>query len=149
MRCFLIFFESIIKLQKYTLIFVLMFLVSCGMAVDVEPTEESLRTRVDSRWQALLGRDFKSAYGYFSPAKKKLYPLVAYLDSTVNSGSVKWLGVKVKDVRLDGRVAEVALFVRYKLSLPVPDINEDVGVVEDVLVEKWLWSDGQWWYGGK
>jgi|GEM_PF-1372452 len=102
-----------------------------------------LDSRVLGRWEALINRDFETAYGYFSPAYRKLFPLRHYLSRT--GSSVRWLSAEIKDSQYTGARAEVRATVGYELSLPMGQ-GDDFGEITKELKEVWLWIDGQWWY---
>jgi len=102
-----------------------------------------LDSRVLGRWEALINRDFETAYGYFSPAYRKLFPLRHYLSRT--GSSVRWLSAEIKDSQYTGARAEVRVTLGYELSLPMGQ-GDDFGEMTTELKEVWLWIDGQWWY---
>jgi hypothetical protein len=110
------------------------------------PTPEDfakLDSRVLGRWEALIDRDFEKAYGYFSPAYRKLFPLRHYLSRT--GSSVDWISADIKDSQYAGTRAEVRVEVDYKLDFPMEQ-GEGFGEISKELREIWLWVDGQWWY---
>lgn len=102
-----------------------------------------LDSRVLGRWDALISRDFEQAYGYFSPAYRKLFPLRYYLANT--GSSVGWKSASIKDSQYADTRAEVWVVVDYNLVFPMGQ-GDDFGTISKEIKEIWLWIDGQWWY---
>jgi len=147
-----------IKIRRLLVSFATLFLIStlpvaCENNPRVEPDVltamptpadfAKLDSRVLGRWEALIDKDFEQAYGYFSPAYRKLFPLRHYLSRT--GSSVNWLSANIKDSQYEGARAEVRVEVNYKLDFPMGQ-GDDFGEISKVLKEIWLWVDGQWWY---
>jgi hypothetical protein len=103
-----------------------------------------LEQRVNSRWAAMIKKDFTQAYQYFSPAYRKLFSLETYLDRT--GRNVDWISAEILEVSIKGSRAKIRVHVDYRLNLP-PEANfGGVGTIGTDLDEVWLFEDGNWWY---
>lgn len=100
-----------------------------------------LEQRVTARWDALIRKDFATAYEYTSPAYRKLYSVDAFKRNF--GGSVAWRRVEVVGVDFQGDDAAtvgINLFVVYHGTQSGPvDMTTYVQ-------EPWVRVDGQWWY---
>lgn len=142
-----------LPVSSATLILISTLLIACVNNPQVKPDVltamptpadfAKLDSRVLGRWEALMDKDFEKAYGYFSPAYRKLFPLRHYLSGT--GSSVNWLSAEIKDSQHAGTRAEVRVIVNYKLDFPMGQ-GDDFGEIIKELEEIWLWVDGQWWY---
>ena len=105
-----------------------------GKQADKDPNA-ALLERAQSRWDAMIRGDFKSAYEFLSPGSRQVHSYESFV-GRLNPGF--WKEAKVK-----------------RAECSQPDVCE---VVEDVtyvfqgsrittpLREIWTRSDGQWWY---
>ncbi len=107
------------------------------------PVPAELEPRVLGRWDALIDRNFETAYEYFSPAYRKLFPVEHYLSQT--GPSVRWLSINIKDTRFTDKRANVKLVLEFQLDLPMGE-GDSFGTVSRTVDEVWLWVDGEWWY---
>lgn len=114
-------------------------------AAPAPPTDPAgLQERVEARWQALIDGDLPRAYSYLTPGYRTLYPLESYFRSL--GSKVKWLGIDVVDIEIDGQRAVVTLTLRYRLQLPPQAGFEIKDDLTTQLTETWLWREGEWWF---
>lgn len=107
----------------------------------LEAQKAVISERAEARWKALIAGDFESAYAYETPARRSVFSLQQYKGSFGNS--VVWQLARVKAVEYDpANVARVVLEVEYQA--PVKGAEHARGVRQ--MTEKWLYSDGGWWY---
>lgn len=119
---------------------VLMVAAGCGSEPEATP-EQRVSERAIQRWQALIARDIGEAYEFLSPAYRQAVSLDRYKSSI--GGAVAWQDVEVKRVECKQDLCDVSLMIRYKYK------NNTVAAdfeSSTVLEEKWVLSDGDWWY---
>ncbi|MEZ5593030.1 MAG: hypothetical protein R3F53_20920 [Gammaproteobacteria bacterium] len=124
-------------------------------SVDTESNdlELSLKERVESRWQALIRRDFDGAYEFNTPSYRALYSKEQFGRNFGNA--INWDAAKVQEVSFKEdekdkesdadsdsiSVAKVAVLLEYSLMIAGLPQKASTTVHED-----WLLRDGVWWY---
>lgn len=107
----------------------------------LESQKPVIAQRAEARWKALIAGDFQTAYEFETPARRSVFSLQQYKGNFGNS--VVWQLARVKSVEYDPvNVARVVLDVEYQA--PVKGVENARGVRQ--MTEKWLYSDGGWWY---
>lgn len=141
-------------LRQFVIYALLMALLAgcSGRSVEPDgPTEGSpawhevqknlVAQRAESRWEAIIRSDFDAAYRFQSPQYRSVFSAQHFRGNF--GGDLIYDLARVKSVEYDqGQVAEVSVEVQYQSELP------GVGPIRGVrtLREKWLYSDGSWWY---
>ena len=102
-----------------------------------------LKQRAEARWGALIKGEYEAAYEYLTPAQRTVVSLQQYKRAT--GGAVQWRVAQVDDIRYDSpTVAAVSVAVTYRFAPPGSGGKEIESVRQ--LQEKWLYTDGGWWY---
>lgn len=102
-----------------------------------------LKARAEARWKALMQDDVKAAYQFLSPARRAVVSLQQFRGSI--GQAVEWRVARATDIQYDGpTVASISMEVTYRFVMPRSGGKEIES--KRVLIEKWLYSDGEWWY---
>lgn len=110
-------------------------------AVGATPEMESLRSRVEARWTALIAGDFDKAYEFETPAYRALYTAKQYRSRY--GGGLRWRQAKIaKADPKSPEVVIVTLEIDYSFQVSGQGMMDYKGPV----TETWLWLDGQWWH---
>ena len=124
-----------------------------GADTENNDLEISLKERVESRWQALIRRDFDGAYEFNTPSYRALYSKEQFgrnFGNAINWSAAKVQGVSFKEDEKDKEsdansdsisVAKVAVLLEYSLMIAGLPQNASTTVHED-----WVLRDGVWWY---
>jgi len=129
---------------KLALLWVLMlagvFLTACAAPGS---TGDSIAERAQDRWDALLSGDFATAYGFYSPGYRSSRS-VFDLAFEIRSRRVQWVSAEYQDHSCDERVCTVKFLVGFKVIQPVRGLPvwESSSLIDD----KWVKTEGQWWY---
>ncbi|KAB2930667.1 MAG: hypothetical protein F9K25_08995 [Candidatus Contendobacter sp.] len=118
-------------------------------AVQAAPATEAtqvqralLEQRVTAKWDALIRKDFATAYSFTSPSYRKLFSLDAFRSSFGNK--VGWRRVEVVDVEFKGGdAATVGINIHFVYHQPQAEKPLDM---QTYVQEPWVFVDGQWWY---
>lgn len=114
-------------------------LVGCATTTREASTAKTLEDRVKERaakrWEALIGGDLDTAYGFFSKATKNTYPLELY---RVKMRPGLWREARVDTVKCTDEICDVTVI----LTIDHARIR---GIVTPV-AERWIIQDGQAWY---
>jgi hypothetical protein len=119
-------------------------LVGCaspgGAPVAPAPTTPEARQavvaeRANARWAALIKDDVEAAYGYLSPASRKVTSLDKF-KSSLRRGAFR--AAEIKTVVCDVEVCKVGLMLTY-------DHRMMKGITTP-LSEAWVFEGGQAWY---
>jgi len=120
---------------------------SCATLKPDSPNEEKVKLvteRAAARWQAIIGKDFATAYEFMSPSSKTAVTPNGF--RTVAS-RLDYRAAKVTGATCEGGTCRVKLVITYNASvatkggetLPVNNINTP-------LDENWIIEKGQLWY---
>ena len=103
----------------------------------------ALEQRVKAKWDALIRKDFATAYSLTSPAYRSLFSLDAFRRN-FTVGKVVWRRIEVVDVDFKGDDAAMVginiHFVYYQAQG-----GKDIEMTTYTR-EPWVQVDGQWWY---
>ena len=114
--------------------------------------EEELKTRAESRWSALIERDWETAFQFYSPAYRSVYGIDTFLAQF--GDQVSWIGATVDAVNIKtapgadasttkAPVAEVMVTIFFTVPFGSP---EKPIISSNLITERWLRKDDQWWY---
>ena len=117
------------------------FLTAC--ATGPGGVGNSIVERAQDRWDALLAGDFETAYGFYSPGYRSSRS-VFDLAFEIRSRRVQWVSAEYRDHSCDERVCTVNFEVGFKVIKPVRGLPEWES--SSLVDEKWVKTEGQWWY---
>jgi hypothetical protein len=104
--------------------------------------EAALVSRVETRWRALIARDFEAAYEFELPSYRERNSLEKFRGSF--KSAVTWVVATVSEVRYDEpMIARVKVAVEYAAPTSWPDQAEKPrAYIGEVCFKR----DGQWWH---
>jgi len=130
---------------KPALLWVLMlagvFLTACATAP--ESTGNSIAERAQDRWDALLSGDFATAYGFYSPGYRSSTSMFD-LAFEIRSRRVRWTSALYKEHGCEENSCTVIFDMGFTVERPVPGLDQWNG--SNIVEEKWVKTDGQWWF---
>lgn len=103
--------------------------------------EKLLRDRVQERWNAVIKRDFASAYAFETPEYRKAHTAEQYAGGF--GPMIRWHMATVKEVRYD-RANESEVVVTLDYSFPLGSGDNAVRASGDYK-ERWVLVEDQWW----
>jgi hypothetical protein len=120
------------------------FLAACaGKAPVPQSPEVSIADRAQDRWEALLAGDFETAWGYYSPGFRSTTSVID-LAFVMRSRRVRWTSAQYKEHSCLENSCTVIFDMGFTVYRPVPGMNKWDG--SDRVEEKWVKTDGQWWF---
>jgi len=111
----------------------------CATSASSRPATEVVLERAQSRWAALLKRDWALAYSYLSSGYRATVPLDRYGNQF--SGPLQWEAAKAHSAECEGQRCVVTVEITFKLLLS----GHRDRVSSTFLEEVWLLEDGQWY----
>ena len=105
------------------------------------PKEAELRKRVQARWDAVVKRDFVSAYAFETPEYREAHTAEEYASQF--GPRIQWHVAKVKDLRYD-RFDKVDVIVTLDFSFELPGVDQLARTTKDIK-DRWVFADDQWW----
>ena len=107
----------------------------------VVSAEQQISERVEARWGALSGGDFRAAYAFETPAYRDVVPYERFLSRY--GSAVQWRGAKVKSITLGdaGETAKVNVAVEYTSHMA----EAGAYPVTTPVYEDWILVAGEWW----
>lgn len=116
-------------------------LSACAMAPKSE--DEIVLERAQERWDAVIAGDLETAYTYYSPGFRATTSLIDY-GVSMKTRKVRWTSATYKNHECEENRCSVNFDVGFKVGTPVPGLTVYEGSqgVED----RWIRTDGQWWY---
>ena len=99
--------------------------------------------RAQARWDAIIARDYDTAYALYSPGYRSATSRVDY-EIELRSRRISWTGATYREHQCDGAVCTVSFDVEYVAPRPVPGLDkwEGKSSVEDT----WIETSGEWWF---
>ena len=135
------------KTMKPATVFMLLlvFLLSaCATTTTTTPsTDELVKERAEARWEALLSRDYASAYSFYSPGYRSTASVTDF-EIEIRLRRVRWTTAEYLKHDCNENTCSVRFRVGYRVSSPVPGVDTWDGY--DVITDKWVKTGGEWWY---
>jgi len=100
-----------------------------------EEKQKIVATRAEGRWQAIINKDFDTAYGFLSPASRATVTRAGF--KTVAS-RLAYRAAKVTRVSCDAAVCKVGIDLTYDAPM--------MKGVRTPLQESWIIDKGQAWF---
>lgn len=99
--------------------------------------------RAQARWDAVIAGDLETAYTFYSPGFRATTSLIDY-GVSMKTRKVRWTSATYKSHECDENRCLVNFDVGFMIGTPVPGLSvyEGSQAVED----RWIRTDGQWWY---
>jgi hypothetical protein len=120
---------------------------SCATLKPDSPNEEKVKLvteRATARWQAIIGKDFATAYEYLSPASRTAVTPNGF--KTVAS-RIDYQAAKVTGATCDGATCRVKLILTYNASIAIKGGDPaSLNGINTPLEENWVIERGQLWY---
>ena len=123
--------------------------ITCNLIVLVsacattQPAGDSIKSRAQARWDALLAADFDTAYAFYSPGYRTSHSRTDF-EIELRSRRVRWTGAKVLEASCEADLCTVGSKVDYQVNRPVPGVPEWKS--SEHVAERWVRVDGQWWF---
>ena len=107
----------------------------------LRPAAEEARVKqlVAAQWAAMSRQDWKTFYGYTSPAFRGAVPIETFLGK---KSKLLYVDANVEWVEVTGEEARARVTYRYKFNEPA---MSKMAPREDVVFEKWIKADGKWY----
>ncbi len=103
----------------------------------------SVEERAQQRWDALLTRDYDTAYSLYSPGYRSSSSRVDF-EIEIRTRRLAYTGANVLESECSGDSCTVSTQVHYRIGQPVPGLPQWDS--ERRVEERWVRMDGQWWY---
>lgn len=118
-------------------------LMLIGCAGTGGEKEHPVEDRAQQRWDALLSKDFDTAYSFYTPGYRSANSR-ADLEISYRTRKVAILGAEVQSSECTAEACTVTTMVQYRVGSPVPGVStwESGSSVQ----ERWVRTEGKWWY---
>jgi hypothetical protein len=122
----------------------LLLLSACATTTQEAAREDnSIETRAQARWDAILQDDMATAYEYLSPGFRSSVSLMQYTRLILNK-QVSWTGARYVRSECDEALCEVTIALDYALIGVLPGVKS-FDATKDI-EEAWLFVDDEWYY---
>ena len=101
--------------------------------------EKVVLERAQARWNALVERDWNTAYPYLTPAYRAVVPLKRYGNQF--TGPVQWEAAKATGATCEEKRCTVKVEITFRTLLPGHMDRLTSTFVDEV----WVLEDGQWY----
>ena len=132
-----------LRVLRSASILALCLLVLSACATSTVSRDELIQERAQARWDALLARDYQTAYSYLSPGYRSTTSATDF-EIGVRARRVQYTSAEYKSHSCEEAVCTVRMVVGYRVVRPVQGLPEwkSTSPVE----ERWINSDGGWWF---
>lgn len=105
--------------------------------------DDELVERAQARWDAIIERDYDTAYALYSPGYRSTATRTDF-EIELRSRRISWTEAAYREHECDGSVCTVTFDVKYVAPRPAPGIDKWDG--RSSVNDTWIQSSGQWWY---
>lgn len=102
---------------------------------------DQLKERAQVRWQALINKDWDTAYQYQLPAYRASHDVNQFRAKFGTKLQLKSATVSGADIVQENKIADVKLNLVYQIKFPDGEMSES----DSDIKERWLKQDGGWW----
>jgi hypothetical protein len=133
------------KTIKFACAFILpaVMLLSACATTATAPPEDIVKQRAQERWDALLSKDYATAYSYYSPGYRSTTSATDF-EIGIRLRRVRWTSAEYLDHNCDESTCTVRFQLGYQVHSPVPGV--DVWNGFDTIDDQWIKTGGEWWY---
>ena len=122
-------------------------LAACASAPEPVPEpktpQEALRERVEAYYQALIAKDYKGAYAFFTPGYRTTWSVTDHYQIHPIIGT--WLSAEVLSVDcVNEQVCDVVVRTSFRFKEEVEPLGGQEIPMD--LKHRWLKTDGDWYY---
>jgi hypothetical protein len=119
----------------------LLTLAAC--ATSPAARDKAIQQRAQARWDALLAKDYATAYSYLSPGYRSSVSVTDY-EINVRARRVQYLSAEYRSHSCEEAACTVEIMVGYKVDRPLSRLPEWKGT--SLVEERWVFTDGKWWF---
>ena len=121
----------------------LCLLVLAACATSPAARDKAIQERAQARWDALLAKDYATAYEYLSPGYRSATSATDF-EIAFRSRRVQYLSAEYQGHDCEESACTVRMKLGYKIVRPVAGLPEWKS--DSVVEERWINSAGKWWY---
>jgi hypothetical protein len=121
----------------------LVVLAGCATTSPTAARDTLIQQRAQARWDAILARDYATAYAYATPGYRSATSATDF-EIDLRSRRVQYTSGAYKDHSCEEAACTVRISVGYKVARPVAGLSEWNG--NSLLEEQWVFSQGEWWF---
>jgi hypothetical protein len=126
-----------------TVLILLAVMLLSACATTTASREDVIKERAQARWDALLSRDYASAYALHSPGYRSAATVVDF-EISMRTRRIRYTSAEYLEQNCVENTCTVRFRVGYQVNSPVPGVNVWNGF--DVITDQWVKVDGEWWY---
>ena len=132
------------KQVNYLYIFAALALGACSTTAPVKKDDATIvQQRALDRWNLLIEHKPDKAYDYLTPGYRSTQTRDEYVKAK-NQTQIHWQSVAPIDQKCDADMCTVRIMITSKVTLPQLQGHEVE--TQSPLTERWLKSDGQWYF---
>jgi hypothetical protein len=131
------------KTIKPASVFVLLLLMLLSACATTPSPDEIVKERAEARWEALLSKDYATAYSYYSPGYRSTTSVTDY-EIGIRLRRVRWTSAVYLKHDCEENTCSVSFRMGYRVGSPVPGVNTWDGY--DKITDQWVKTGGEWWY---
>jgi hypothetical protein len=131
------------KTIKPASVFVLLLLMLLSACATTPSPDEVVKERAEARWEALLSKDYATAYSYYSPGYRSTTSVTDY-EIGIRLRRVRWTSAVYLKHDCEENICSVSFRMGYRVGSPVPGVSTWDGY--DKITDQWVKTGGEWWY---
>jgi hypothetical protein len=123
-----------------SLMIVTLLLSACAAT---QTNDNGIEERAQARWDALLAKDYATAYSFYSPGYRSSTTVVDF-EISQRVRRVTWIDAKVGESSCTADVCTISTLATHRVVRPVPGITAWEN--DNLITEQWVRSNGEWWF---
>lgn len=99
--------------------------------------------RAQERWDAVLARDYETAYEFYSPGFRSSQSRGDY-ELNMRLRKIQFVDAEYQDQECQDEACTLKFKIKYHIASPVPGL--ETWESNTTLDETWVRTQGEWWY---
>lgn len=124
-------------------ILLLAVLLSACATDPVAHRDAVVAERAQARWDALLAKEFATAYGYAAPGYRSATTATDF-EIEFRSRRMTYDSAEYRSHRCEEKVCTVSMWVAYTVPRPAQGVPEWKS--QSMIEERWIEIGGEWWF---
>ena len=121
----------------------ILLLALAASCATTRSSDSLVKQRAQALWDAILAKDYDTAYGFYSPGYRSSHTRVDF-EIYLRTRRVRWTSAEVQEASCKADVCTVTALLGYSVAGAVPGVP--MWKSKKKLEETWVRTQGQWWF---
>ena len=118
-------------------------LAGCATSPAKKSQDDVVVERAKQRWEAILSRDYATAYALYSPGYRSATSVTDF-EIELRLRKIRWISAEYMRHECEESRCTVKFKTGYQVNSPVPGLDTYSGY--DSSEDQWVKTGGEWWF---